>query len=103
MRAAQDGDAEAYAALPAVLMVMMLRRGIVLAPGITAAYGGLAAGALGHLGTGLFHLDNSSVIVLVWHCGTVLALSALAAFLAGPLLSNLSRGRFEYLLRGGTR
>ncbi|OFV91450.1 MAG: hypothetical protein A3G76_15635 [Acidobacteria bacterium RIFCSPLOWO2_12_FULL_65_11] len=65
-------------ALPSVAMVLMLRRGAPLTPGLTLALGGLAAGALGHFGSRLVHPLDASVVVLVWHIGTVLGLCLLA-------------------------
>jgi hypothetical protein len=66
------------ASLPAVVMGGMLRRGAPLTPRVTAALGALAAAGLGNLGICLFHPHSSSLVLLVWHCGTVLALAALA-------------------------
>jgi len=65
-------------ALPAFVMAVMLRRGVPLTPRATAALGALAAAALGNVGLRMFHPQDASVTVLVWQCGTVLGLSALA-------------------------
>ena len=75
----------ATAAVPAVAMVRMLRRGAPLTPHLTAGLGGLAAAGLANLGVCLFHPDISNLVVLFWHAGTVLFLVALAAW-AGPRL-----------------
>lgn len=77
----------AVASVPAVVMGTMLRRGAPLTPRLTAAFGGLAAAGLGNLGICLFHPHSSSAVILVWHCGTVLALAALAGAAGGQLLS----------------
>lgn len=77
----------AGASVPAVVMGAMLRRGAPLSPHVTTALGGLAAAGLGNLGICLVHPHSSSVVVLVWHCGTVLAVAALAAAAAGQFLS----------------
>ena len=69
--------------LPAVAMVLMLRRGAPLNPIVTMALGGLAAAGLGEVGLRLIHPQDASVMVLVWQVGSVLLLSALAAS-AGP-------------------
>jgi hypothetical protein len=74
------------AAVPAGVMARMLRRGAPLTPHVTAALGGLAAAGLGNLGICLFHPHSSSLVMLVWHSGTVLALAALAATMGGRLL-----------------
>jgi hypothetical protein len=76
----------AGAAVPAGVMATMLRRGAPLTPHLTAALGGLAAAGLGNLGICLFHPHTSNLVMLVWHCGTVLALAALAATAGGQLL-----------------
>jgi hypothetical protein len=68
------------------MMAMMLRRGAPLTPRLTAALGGLAAAGLGNLGICLFHPHDSNLVMLVWHCGTVLVLAALAGAAGGQLL-----------------
>jgi hypothetical protein len=73
------------AAVPGAAMGVMLRRGAAVTPRITAAFGALAAGGIGNLGICLFHPHSSSLILLFWHCGTVLVLAALAG-IAGPQL-----------------
>ena len=74
------------AAVPAGLMATMLRRGAPLTPYTTAALGGLAAAGIGNLGVCLFHPHSSDLVVLVWHCGTVLVVAALAGTAGGQLL-----------------
>jgi hypothetical protein len=69
--------------VPAVMMLVMLRRGAAVSPTLTAALGGLAAAGLGNLGGCLSHPDASNVIVLVWHVGTVIVVAAFAGVL-GP-------------------
>jgi hypothetical protein len=73
------------AAVPAMAMGVMLRRGAAVTPRVSAGFGGLAAAGLGNLGVCLFHPHSSSLILLFWHCGTVLALAA-AAGAAGAWL-----------------
>ena len=65
-------------AIPAVAMVVMLRRGAPLTPRLTAALGGLAAAGLANVGVRVIHPEDVSVTLLVWHVGAVIALSALA-------------------------
>jgi len=69
--------------LPAAAMVVMLRRGAPLMPWVTVALGGLAIGALTNAGLQLFHLGDTSIMVLVWHFGSTALLAALAGWL-GP-------------------
>ena len=116
MRAAQAGDADAYlallrdlrlaapgdvlvqvdwrcvwailagAAVPAAALAAMLRRGVPLTPHVTAALGGLAAAGLGNLGVCLVDPHDSNLVVLIWHCGTVLVVAALAGIAGRQLL-----------------
>jgi len=81
------GTILAVASVPAVVMGAMLRRGAPLSPHLTAALGGLAAAGLANLGICLVHPHSSSAVLLVWHCGTVLAVAALAGAAGGQLLS----------------
>jgi len=74
-------------AVPAFAMALMLRRGAPLTPRVTMAFGGLAAAGLGNFGLRFVHVQDASVMVLVWQCGAVFALSAVAAW-AGPRLLN---------------
>jgi len=68
--------------VPALAMVMMLRRGAPLLPRISIALGALAVAALANLGLRLFHLGDASVMVLFWHLGGAAVLAGLTA-LAG--------------------
>jgi hypothetical protein len=74
-------------AVPAIAMAIMLRRGAPLTPHTTAALGGLAAAGLGDFGLRLFHAQDVSIMVLVWHVGSVMVLAALAGW-AGRYLLN---------------
>jgi len=65
-------------AIPAVAMAVMLRRGAPLTPHLTAGLGGLAAAGLANAGVRIIHPEDVSVMLLVWHVGAVIALSALA-------------------------
>lgn len=67
-------------AVPALVMVAMLRRGAPMAPRMTVAFGALAAAALGNFGLRLFHDQDASLMVLVWQFGSVALLSALAGW-----------------------
>lgn len=72
--------------VPALAMVIMLRRGAPLAPRMTVALGALAAAALGNFGLRLFHTQDASLMVLVWQFGSVALWSALASFKAEHIL-----------------
>lgn len=81
------------ASVPAGAMAMMLRRGAPLTPHLTAALGGLAAAGVGNLGVCLFDPHGSSLVLLVWHCGTVLAVAVLAGITGAHLLRWSPRTR----------
>lgn len=64
--------------VPAIVMVMMLRRGAPLVPRMTIALGTLAVAALANLGLQLFHVGDASIMILFWHFGGAAVLAALA-------------------------
>lgn len=68
------------AAVPALTIMAMLRRGTPMAPRITVALGALAAAALGNFGLRLFHHQDASLMVLVWQFGSVALLTTLAGW-----------------------
>jgi hypothetical protein len=80
------GTILAGAAVPAVTMQVMLQQGAPITPRRSAALGGLAAAGMGNLGVCLFHPHSSNLILLFWHCGTVLILAALAGVAGRRLL-----------------
>jgi hypothetical protein len=85
-----------FGALPAAAITVMLRRGAPLTPRLTAALGGLAAAGLANVGVRIVHPEDVSIMLLVWHVGVVLALSALAGaygryFFNWPSLIKKSR------------
>ena len=71
------------AALPAVAMAHMLRRGAPLTPRLTAGLGGLAAAGFGNFAVCLSHPHGYD---LIWHAGTVLLLAMMAAGVGSYLL-----------------
>lgn len=66
-------------AVPAILMFWMLRRGAPLYPCATVAFGAMAATALGAFGLRFFHVQDASIMVLVWQFGTVALFTSLAS------------------------
>lgn len=68
-------------AIPAVAMVVMLRRGAPLMPCRTVTLGRLAAAGLGNFGLRFFHPQDASLMVPVWQFGRVVILAALAGCL----------------------
>lgn len=78
--------------LPLAAIVVMLRRGAPLRPHLSVALGALAAAGLGNVGLQTFHVADASIIVLVWHVGGALVLSALIGA-AGSLVLNWRQAR----------
>jgi hypothetical protein len=76
-----------FGTVPAIAMLLMLRRGAPLTPHITAALGGLAAAGVGNVGVRLVHPEDVSVMLVLWHVGGVMLLSAIASC-AGRSLFN---------------
>ena len=74
-------------ALPAVAMVIMLRRGAPLYPYLSAGFGALAAAGLGNFGLRFFHPQDASLMVLVWQFGSVFILTALGCCLGRFVLN----------------
>jgi hypothetical protein len=74
-------------AIPAVAMVIMLRRGAPLCPYLSAGFGALAAAGLGNFGLRFFHPQDASLMVLVWQFGSVFILAALGCSLGRVVLN----------------
>lgn len=73
-------------AVPALTMVIMLRRGAPMAPRMTVSLGALAAAAVGSFGLRLFHYQDAGLMILIWQFGSVALLSALAGWSGGAIL-----------------
>ena len=78
--------------VPAVAMVLMLRRGAPLYPRVTLLFGALAVAAIGNFGMQLFHFRDASIMVLVWHLGSVAVISALAGLAGERVIGWRHRG-----------
>jgi hypothetical protein len=74
------------ATVPAVVMALMIRRGAPLTPRVTAALAALAAVGFGNAGICVFHPHASNLVVLLWHCGTVLLITAIVGVAGAHLL-----------------
>jgi len=72
--------------VPAIAMVVMLRRGAPLLPRISIALGALAVAALANLGLRLFHVGDASVMVLFWHLGGAAMVPGLAGLVGRRVL-----------------
>lgn len=73
--------------VPAIAMVIMLRRGAPLTPHLTLGLGALAAAALGNFGLRFFHPQDASLMVLFWQVGSVLLMSAIASLYGKHILT----------------
>lgn len=71
--------------LPAVVLYIMLRRGVPLAPRLTIGLAALAAAGLGSFALRFFHMQDAALMVLLWQVGSV-ALIALLAGISGHRL-----------------
>jgi hypothetical protein len=69
--------------LPAIVMLLMLRRGVPLLPGVSLALGALATGAVANLGLRIFHAGDLSIQIVVWHVGGAVVVAMIGS-LAGP-------------------
>jgi hypothetical protein len=78
--------------LPAVVMLFMLRRGAPLHPRVTLLLGALAVAAIGNFGMQIFHFRDASIMVLVWHLGSVAVISTLAGLAGERLIGWRHRG-----------
>lgn len=76
--------------LPAIAIVVMLRRGAPLHPRATTALAALAVAALVNVVLRIYHVGDVSIMVLVWHFGGVLLFSLLAGW-AGTLVLSWKR------------
>jgi hypothetical protein len=78
-------------ALPAGVMLLMLRRGAPLVPAVSLALGVLATGAIANFGLRVFHAGDLSIQILVWHAGGAFVVSLIAS-LAGPRVLPWRKG-----------
>lgn len=72
--------------VPALVLMVLLRRGLALNPSLTAGLAALAAAATGSAALSLFHDGDTAWVTLTWHVGSAAALSALAAVFGSRLL-----------------
>jgi hypothetical protein len=72
--------------VPVLAMVAMLRRGAPLYPRAALILGTLATAAIANFGLRLFHMGDVSIMILVWHVGAVIVLSAFAWTIAPKIL-----------------
>ena len=68
-------------ALPAVALIVMLRKGAPMTPSLTTALAGVAGAGLANVVMRVVHASDASLVVLVWHVLAVFAASAASALL----------------------
>ncbi|WP_363351441.1 DUF1109 domain-containing protein [Methylocystis echinoides] len=71
---------------PAILILLMVRRGAPIAPYLTTGLATLAAASLIAAAMLLFHQQESSIMVLVWQFGSVIVMSGIAALFGRQVL-----------------
>jgi hypothetical protein len=65
--------------VPAVAIVLMLRRGAPLAPRLTTALAAVAVAGIANCGVRFVHTLDASFVVLTWHIVAVFVLSSIVA------------------------
>lgn len=70
---------------PAMLMVVLLRRGAITRPTVSVVLGTLAASALGAVGLRLYHPPDATVLLLIWQFIATVTFLGLAALVSGYL------------------
>ena len=73
--------------VPAMAMLVMLRRGAPIAPRLTTALAGLAVASLANVGMRFVHPFDASLIVLAWHVLAIFGLSGLATIFGNRLFT----------------
>ncbi len=72
--------------VPALALLLMLRKGAALQPRLTVAFAGLAVAGIANFGLQFFHARDASIMVLVWHLGGAVALAGIGSVLGRRLL-----------------
>jgi hypothetical protein len=79
-------------------LAFMLRQGAPLAPRVTTALGALSVAAIANVSACVSHPHPSSIITLVWHGSTILAVTVVAASAANYVM--LTWEKRQQLARG---
>jgi hypothetical protein len=72
--------------VPALAILLMLRRGAPLVPHTSLALGAIAVGAATNFSMRLFHYGDATIMVLVWHFGVAAVFALVASLLGGQVL-----------------
>lgn len=75
----------ATGAAPALVMVILIRRGMLTSPTETVALSVLAASALGAVGLRLFHAPDATALVLLWQLLATVTFLALSSLISAYL------------------
>jgi hypothetical protein len=73
--------------VPAMAMLVMLRRGAPIAPRLTTALAGLAVASLANVGIRFVHPFDASLIVLAWHVVAMFGVIGLATIFGNRLFT----------------
>lgn len=73
-------------AVPALAILLMLRRGAPLVPHASLALGAIAVGAVTNFALRLFHYGDATIMVLVWHVGVATVFALVAGLIGGQVL-----------------
>lgn len=71
--------------IPAVAMIVLVRRGAPVSPYATIGYAALAATTLAEFGLRFFHPKDASLMILIWQMGSVALLTAICVVFARHL------------------
>ncbi|MBL4614128.1 MAG: DUF1109 family protein [Magnetovibrio sp.] len=80
----------ATGAAPAVVMVMLLKRGMLTSPTMTIALAALAASALGAVGLRLFHPPDATALLLMWQLIATVTFLGLASLLSAYMSRRIA-------------
>ncbi|NJO33969.1 MAG: DUF1109 domain-containing protein [Rhodospirillales bacterium] len=72
--------------IPAVAIIVMLRKAAPLHPRLTLALAALAVASIANFGLQFAHVRDASIMVLVWHLGAAAVLAALGGWLGKRVL-----------------
>lgn len=68
---------------PALVMVLLLKRGALITPTLTIALGTLAAAALGAVGLRLYHPPDATALLMLWQLIATVTFFGLASLVSG--------------------
>lgn len=80
------------ALVPAIAIVVMLRRGGKFRTTHACLCGALGAAALGAAALRLYHMEDAAVMVIVWQLGSVALFSLVAGWISRMLVDNRADG-----------